>query len=313
MKTLASGFSVYNNGFAYLADSTGETVYFSPVSDHVLNRTHTYHGFAEEREVLNNGMILIIHADYSDIQSDSYRIVTVIILTVMALIGLFIFITYVLTKKIISPLKHLTVAAGMLAEGKRDLKLEDCHTSDEVGVLASAFEKTAEKLYGYMDYVNTLAYKDSMTGLLNRAAYNEKCVEFDEKIKLGYNEPFAIMVADINYLKPTNDKYGHEIGNKLIIRVAKIISDVFKHSLVYRIGGDEFLVFLKDEDLTLSEALIEQLDSRCAENFIIIDSEKIPISIARAIESFDNSIDICVDDVFSRADRKMYEHKRENR
>lgn len=309
-----SNISVYDNGFAYLGDpDNSDNVFYSPVDDHMLNRTHTNHGFAEEHKMLENGMTLIIHADYSDIQRDSYRIVSIIILIVVVLLSAFTFITYLLTKKIIRPLKKITDAAELLADGKTDLQLESCGTEDEIGVLARAFEKTAEKLRGYMSYINALAYKDGLTGVKNRTAYNEITAELDVKIKIGYYEPFAMLSADINLLKATNDKYGHEIGNKLITRAAKIICDVFKHSPVFRMGGDEFAVLLKGEDLDNLDTLIAEMDMRCHESTITVDSAEIPISIARAAEMFDPTLDSCVEDVYNRADKKMYEHKEETK
>ena len=307
---MVKNISVYDNGFAYIGDpDNSETVYYSPVDDHLLNRVHTNHGFAEEHKMLDNGMTLIIHADYSDIQSDSYRIVTIIIIIVIVLLSLFTLITYLLTKKIIHPLKKITKAAELLADGKTDLELESCETEDEIGVLARAFTKTAEKLRGYMSYINALAYKDGLTGLKNRTAYKEMTAELDVKINIGYYEPFAMLSADINLLKQTNDKYGHEAGNKLIVKAAKIICDVFKHSPVYRMGGDEFAVLLKGQDLDNLEALILELDTRCRESILIVDGDQIPIIIARGAEIFNPLLDVSVEDVYNRADIKMYEYK----
>ena len=303
--------SVYDNGFAYLGNPDNEEeIFYSPVDDHLLNRAHTDHGFAEEHKLLENGMTLVIHADYSDIQRDSYRIVNIIIIIVVVLLSGFTFIMYLLTRrKIIQPLKKITEAAELLAEGNTELRLESCYSRDEVGVLARSFEKTAEKLRGYMSYINTLAYKDALTGIKNRTAYNEMMAEIDVKIKIGYYEPFAMLSADINLLKETNDKYGHEIGNKLIIKAAKIICNVFKHSPVFRMGGDEFAVLLKGKDLENLDELLLELDEICRESALIVDGTEIPISIARAAEKFNPSLDVCVEDVYSRADKMMYEHK----
>ena len=305
---MVSGISVYDNGFAYLTDEEG-AVLFSPVDDHMLDKTQTNHGFAEEHITIDNGMMLIIHADYSEIQRDSYRVMSIITLIVLLLTLIFISITYVLTNRIVKPLKKLTEAAEHLTEGETSVNLEGINSVDEVGVLARAFEKNAEKLHEYMDYINALAYKDPLTGVKNRTAYNEMSAALDVKIKIGYVDAFALLVADINGLKLTNDKYGHEVGNKLIKRASKIICDVFKHSPVYRVGGDEFAVLLKGEDFENLEALLNEMDSKSQEAFIIVDSDRVPVTIARATETFDPALDSSVEDLFSRADRKMYEDK----
>ena len=303
--------SVYNNGFAFLTNKNRDSVYFSPVDDHMLNRVQTHHGFAEEAMSLDNGMVLIIHADYSDIQRDSYQVVTMIVAIVLILMIAFTVITYYLTVRIVRPLKKLTKAAELLAEGETDLHLESCETADEICVLTKAFERTAEKLNTYMSCVKTLAYKDSLTGVKNRTAYNEMTTELDVKLKIGYHEPFALLTADVNYLKQTNDKYGHEVGNRIIVKAAKIICDVFKRSPVYRIGGDEFVVMMTGDDLANYNDLLREMDVRLEENFIIVDGDHVPISIARAIAVFDPVTDVSVEDVFNRADQKMYEHKKQ--
>lgn len=310
---MVSDISVYDNGFAYLSSSAGELI-FSPVDHELLDRAANHnHGFAEEREVLDNGMTLVIHADYSDIQRDSYRMTMIIVgIVALFLIG-FIIGTYIITKRIVRPLKDLTSAAELLADGKTDLHISRCKTNDEVGVLALAFEKTADKLGGYMSYINALAYKDSLTGVKNRTAYNEIVTEIDVSIELNDCEPFAILVADINGLKKTNDRYGHEIGNRLIVRSAKVICDIFKHSPVYRIGGDEFVVVLRGEDYEEHGRLLGELDEKCASATISVGEEIIQVSVARAVAVYDPENDSSFDDVFNRADKKMYEHKESTR
>jgi diguanylate cyclase (GGDEF)-like protein len=206
-------------------------------------------------------------------------------------------------------LKKLTSAAEMLADGNVDINLDDCKTKDEVGILAVAFEKTIEQLRGYMKYINALAYKDALTGIKNRTAYNEAATELDIKIKLGECEPFAVLAADVNDLKKTNDKYGHEIGNKLLIKSAKAICDVFKHSPVYRIGGDEFVALLYGEDYENYVSLLCQLDEKLSKTFIEIGDDSIKVSIASAIAIYENDTDVSFDDVFNRADKRMYENK----
>ena len=93
---------------------------------------------------------------------------------------------------------------------------------------------------------------------------------------------------------------------------AKVISDIFKRSPVFRIGGDEFLAVLQHKDLEACEKLFVQLDLKCAETFID-EKDEISISIARGFARFDPDRDLCFHDVFKRADNAMYEHKRKSK
>ena len=78
---------------------------------------------------------------------------------------------------------------------------------------------------------------------------------------------------------------------------------------MFRIGGDEFLVVLRQSDLDSCEELFARLDETC-ENTIIDEKAKITISIARGFAMFDPDTDSCFNDVFKRADSAMYENKR---
>ena len=118
------------------------------------------------------------------------------------------------------------------------------------------------------------------------------------------------MVFDINYLKETNDRYGHDVGNKLIVSAARVISDIFKRSPVFRIGGDEFLVILKNRDLDDVKELLKIFDEECLYKSVDTDKESIPVSIAKGFARYDSGKDTNFIDVFNKADDAMYENKR---
>lgn len=306
---MVGSISVYDNGFAYVTDEKMKELYFAPVDQLELHNSKKNGEFAEEHKLLRNGMTLVIHADYRDIQRDGYRMLTDIMVLTIIFIVSFILIIFIVTKRITRPLRKLTLAAEKLGDGTVELDLEKCKTKDEVGVLARAFEKTAESLRGYISYVNALAYRDSLTGVKNSTAYSEQTNELDLSMKKGEVEPFGIFVADMNGLKNANDSYGHEFGNKLIFKTARLICDVFKHSPVYRIGGDEFAVLLKGDDFARRDELLAELDERSANAVVIDGDNRFPVSFARAIAVYDEELDDSVDSVFDRADKKMYAHK----
>lgn len=77
-----------------------------------------------------------------------------------------------LTRRIIRPLKELNEAAKKIAAG--DLSITINHqTRDEVGTLADSFQQTVSHLQKYIDYINGLAYRDGLTGVKNKTAYQE--------------------------------------------------------------------------------------------------------------------------------------------
>lgn len=88
---------------------------------------------------------------------------------------------------------------------------------------------------------------DVLTGFKKRKAYFNDIMMIEHAPEQS-NKPVGIIFADINGLKMTNDKDGHEAGDRLIIEVAKAIKEVFSGAYIYRVGGDEFVLFAFEEN-----------------------------------------------------------------
>ena len=152
-----------------------------------------------------------------------------------------------------------------------------------------------------------LARRDELTGTKNKTAYAELEKNIQSNIDNGIEYlPFAIAVCDINFLKKVNDTEGHKAGDEYIKVSSKLLCDTFSHSPVFRIGGDEFVIFLGGSDYPAREELIKGLRDRVLEN---LESGNGPV-IAVGIADFDPEKDSKVSDVFERADSMMYEDKR---
>jgi len=152
---------------------------------------------------------------------------------------------------------------------------------------------------------------------LNSLLQNINCCEVDirktisapEALKMIASTQIDIAILDINFLKKTNDSYGHEAGNLLIQECSRLICRIFKHSPVYRIGGDEFAVILERNDYKKREQLAKKFFDEVSNTFITVDEKKIPVSIALGIAEFIPEEDSLYHDVFQRADERMYENK----
>ena len=299
---------VYENGFAHL-EVDGVLIHDGDVAlEEKLNDKSKR--FIRESKELVNGMDLIVYADYADIQQIRYEIAFKILFAGLMLSALFIVVTAIIVKKIVEPLKKLTYASEKLSNGDYNVEFAQSNTY-EVRLLSAAFENMAVHLCEREKLLQHTANRDSLTGLRNTTAYKSWVDEFEKGLSYEDAE-FGIAVLYVNYLKKANDEYGHEVGNKLIVSAAKIISNTFKRSPVFRIGGDEFLAVLKNSDLENCEELFVQLDNECAKTFID-GNENIPVSIARGFARFDKDKDSCFTDVFKRADEAMYENKRKSK
>ncbi len=151
-----------------------------------------------------------------------------------------------------------------------------------------------------------LAHTDAMTGVKNKLAFSELQARKDQRIEEGKETEFAIAVFDLNDLKAINDRLGHEVGDQHIINACRMICDSFKHSPVFRIGGDEFAVFLENTDYWVRERIMHQFDTRMEEN-----AATGGLVIAAGISDFVKGKDTSCIEVFERADQQMYLRKRE--
>lgn len=298
---------IYENGFAHLQiDETVVCSYDSGCEQDTKDNSK----YLRVSKELKNGMNLVLSASYDDIRQIRYEIGFKILFVVLALSAFFTIIAIFVVRKIVAPLKKLADASIKLSNGDYNVEFVNSNVS-EIELLNTAFENMATHLHEREKELRFSANRDSLTGLRNTTAYKRWVEEFDKDIEKK-TAKFGIVVFDLNQLKQTNDNYGHDIGDKLIATAAKVISDVFKRSPVFRIGGDEFLAILRHRDLEDCEKLFVQLDLECAKARIE-EKEEIPISIARGFAVFDLDKDLSFNDVFKRADHAMYENKRKNK
>ena len=117
--------------------------------------------------------------------------------------------------------------------------------------------------------------------------------------------PFALIVSDANNLKLINDTQGHAAGDEYIRASAKLLCDIFAHSPVFRVGGDEFAVFLRGSDYSNRKTLMKRLQDQVLENR---QTHSGPV-LAAGMAEFVQGTDTLVSDVFNRADQEMYANK----
>ena len=304
---IVDSISLYDTGCSYLTDQNDNLLHHKN-DDHDIT-TRNSSKYATSKIELANSMMLVITAPYEDILKNGITLTSMIVIASLLILVFFIVITIYITSRIVNPLKKLVVVAEDLVDGKSDSSIDLASLSDdETGTLARALKRTSEKLEDYMNYVNTLAYRDSLTGVKNRTAY----IDHINKLSQRMADPefnFGLIIADINWLKETNDTYGHDVGSRLIIHASRIICNTFKHSPVFRIGGDEFAIVLEGKDLENHKALIEKLDFACKASSLDIGGHIIPVSIAKGVAIYDREFDKSFNDLFHSADQAMYVNK----
>ncbi len=171
-------------------------------------------------------------------------------------------------------------------------------------IIWAAYEKIYHVLGQNADMraYERLAFRDVMTDMGNRAAFVEA------KKSLAVAVPVGLIVLDINNLKYTNDVYGHQAGDEMICSAAACISDVFCEDCgCYRIGGDEFVVIVRDATEERVNRLLQALEERLLQTQKEQQRPwKLQVACGYAIHPGGDRPDA----LFQQADDRMYECKR---
>ena len=183
--------------------------------------------------------------------------------------------------------------------------------SDQQGddVSMDALEKQIQSMQSELRtqiaQVHGQAHLDGLTGVKSKHAYLEMEKTLDERLGKGTLSELAIVVCDVNGLKMINDTRGHQAGDEYIRRACRMICDVFSHSPVYRVGGDEFVVILTGRDYENRIALMRELHQLSAAH--ISTNEAI---VSGGMSEYDPKQDKNIQSTFERADSQMYKEKK---
>ena len=323
---------LYQDGYAFLNDDQGNLFYHpridvasltpetTPKTPEGVLRDSTFLEYTfegVEREAawlpLTNGMRLNVTVPIMETEGNWKTLLRdIVIVSVLVIVAMIAF-TMLYSRRITRPLEELTRAAEQVNRGKYDIEL-DYAEDDEVGRLTNTFLHMASHMKQHVSDLNKRANVDALTSVRNKGAFVTYVQELQDKLDSGEaTTDFAIGVFDTDDLKAVNDQYGHDKGDIYIKAACRLICSVFQHSPVFRIGGDEFAVVLRGEDFENREALQEKF---IAERDRIAGESTEPWTQARVtmgVADFDPALDKTVNDVMRRADKLMYEKKRERK
>lgn len=192
--------------------------------------------------------------------------------------------------------------------------------NDEIGDITSGMNEMVDRLnftlnelmssQQHADAMSKLATRDSLTGIRNKTAFDTQLTLLAEELKKGMKE-FGFALLDLNNLKMINDNYGHEKGDIAIKTLCHIGCEVFDHSPIFRVGGDEFVVLLQNDDYRNIAALVSCFMDRMRELSESKNAEPWEhVSAAIGYALYDETLDSGVENVLDRADKKMYSCKK---
>lgn len=301
-----SEIKLFETGYAYLESTNGTVIYHPSLK--MGEKFNKSRDILHVQNLLPNGMKLVLVVPKSEIYADRNFLIWNIAGFALFIFLIFAFVSIYFAKSITRPLMELTEAANQMTEGNLDVSF-DVAKDGEIGTLCKSFASACEYIREYLGYVKGIAYKDSLTGVRNKTAYDNFILDFKTKIQQNHITRFGIILLDVNRLKFVNDTYGHDHGNMLLINACRLICQVFAHSPVFRIGGDEFVVVLQHKDYDDRKLLMSifQEEMRKAQATATTDWGKVSIAAGLAIYNGSDS----VEDVVKQADEAMYQNKKE--
>jgi len=335
--SLVQKVSIYDSGYAFLVSPEGQ-VYVHPdanlltdeyitvqdlglqVDTSQLQRHDTgertipvtYRG--QQKQVafttLENGMKLGVSAPNDEIYAIQREAMfrTVFLLVLFALITSALAIA--LARRVLAPLRDIDEAAQRMGRGDYDTPVVK-QRNDEIGRLADNMNATMGQMKGLVNGLRSQAQQDKLTGVKNTTAFDEKMLQLDRQILAGTCPPFSLVMVDMNGLKQINDTYGHEKGNLAIQAMVKTICDLYKHSPVYRIGGDEFVVLVQNDDYASQDIIWRQLVPYLHQRSQGLKEPWLELSFSAGRAQYQPGIDEDLKAVFRRADAAMYKVKRQ--
>ena len=183
--------------------------------------------------------------------------------------------------------------------------------SQSLKLAVSEYKKTTQSLSVKLEETEAKSLVDSLTNVLNRNAYNMKIIQKMREFSQSKNY-FCLLVLDIDHFKKFNDTYGHKAGDRVLKSVAAAVQDSLRASdLVFRYGGEEFVVILNGIQGDNAFKLAEKIRQGVEKEYFVDKEKKLKVTISLGIA--------CVTEgeteleLFERADKAMYVAKRKGR
>ena len=181
----------------------------------------------------------------------------------------------------------------------------------QLGERLTSMEQTAEGLREHLELQRRQALQDSLTGIANRAAWNERlALEVTRWQRYGGELQLAVM--DIDHFKRINDSFGHAAGD----RVLKIIAGKWqmrlrKTDFLARYGGEEFVLLLPGTGLLDARRILEELRTAIEGCPFHFKGERIQVTVSIGLTAFSGNDD--AEKAFERADQALYRAKHAGR
>lgn len=192
------------------------------------------------------------------------------------------------------------------------LTLSPVTDDDNKTIAVTIVSKNVSQLKLMEDELRALSLTDELTSLYNRRGFFTLA---DHELKMAnrLNKKIYMLYADLDNLKKINDTFGHKEGDSALIETANIFRNNYRESdIIARIGGDEFVIIPVGTDQDTVEMISARLQN-ALDNFNEKSGRRYKLSISIGITEYDPARPCSINDLLTRADKLMYEHKRKHK
>ena len=178
----------------------------------------------------------------------------------------------------------------------------------DAGMYHTAIIRDITERKEYEEKLSHMAHHDALTGAYNRR-YLDELLEQEAKRAERYNHPIGILMIDVNRFKEVNDRFGHQVGDKVLQAIAALLEETVRETdIVVRYGGDEFLLICPETDgetETIKERILEALVNQEGMGQLI----DFPITLSIGSAHWSPGGGGSIDRVLAEADKRMYDVK----
>lgn len=149
-----------------------------------------------------------------------------------------------------------------------------------------ASRKIMREQHDRLDTFRIAARVDPLTGVGNRGAFDESLKQLTAKAEKS-GVPLSLLMIDIDHFKLINDEHGHQVGDRALAGVARLLkSRVRGRDIVTRYGGEEFAIFLCDTPMQNALNVAEDIRSRAESTRITIDTLRLNLTLSIGVSQF---------------------------
>lgn len=244
---------------------------------------------------------------------DDIRLKLLLLLVSIVSLAVGALCAWIMARSIIHPLRDAVGVAQNVAKGELGAQAH-VEGKDEVTELMHALNEMMQALTAANQKLSELSRTDALTGVKNRAYFNEM---LDIEWRRGHRSKYMVglLMLDIDYFKKINDTHGHLGGDICLKRVAETLNAAIRRAgdHVFRYGGEEFAILLANTEVAGAASIAEEVRKKIEQLVIDFEGKRIPVTVSIGVTAMMPSEVQSTDTLIGNADKALYQAKHAGR